>query len=122
LYFLNNFNRFKAVAAIRGYRDTPQIDKILTTPAMGRVSMHGSLTDRSCSPQSCSGANETKTAELDAQQKALKLCANATSYGIFVELNVTEQDKPQEVTCHGPSRSGFPRYVCNLDIVEKPIS
>ena len=28
---------------------------------------------------------------------ALKLCANATSYGIFVEVNVAEHDKPQEV-------------------------
>jgi transcriptional regulator with XRE-family HTH domain len=60
---------------------------------------------------------DAKNAELDAQQKALKLCANATSYGIFVELNVAEQDKPHEVTCHGPNGNGFSAQVRNL---EKP--
>jgi len=56
-----------------------------------------------------------KAARLGAEQLALKLCANATSYGIFVELNVAEQDKPQEVTCHGGDRKGFPARVRNVE-------
>jgi len=56
-----------------------------------------------------------KAARLDAEQNALKLCANATSYGIFVELNVTKLDKPQEVTCYGPSGKGFATGVSNVE-------
>ena len=37
---------------------------------------------------------------LDADQKALKIAANATSYGIFVEVNVSDSNKPQRVTVH----------------------
>ena len=59
--------------------------------------------------------DEALAARLEAEQRALKLCANATSYGIFVELNVTEQDKPQEVTCFGPSGQGFKTRVRNLE-------
>jgi hypothetical protein len=61
--------------------------------------------------------DEEKAAQLDAEQQALKLCANATSYGIFVELNITEQGKPHEVNCYGPSGHGFNTRVRNL---EKP--
>jgi hypothetical protein len=50
-------------------------------------------------------------AELDAQQQMLKLIANATSYGIFIELNVTTYDRRQEVTVYGPSGEGFPAWV-----------
>ncbi|MDP9440315.1 MAG: helix-turn-helix transcriptional regulator, partial [Actinomycetota bacterium] len=58
---------------------------------------------------------DEKAARLGAEQLALKLCANATSYGIFVELNVAEQDKPQEVTCHGGDGEGFPAHVRNVE-------
>ncbi len=58
---------------------------------------------------------EEIAARLGAEQMALKLCANATSYGIFVELNVAEQDKPQEVTCHGGDGEGFPTRVRNVE-------
>jgi hypothetical protein len=37
---------------------------------------------------------------LDADQNALKIAANATSYGIFVEVNVSDSDKPQRVTVY----------------------
>lgn len=56
-----------------------------------------------------------RTPELDAEQLALKICANATSYGIFVELNVDEQDKPQEVTCYGAGGEGFTARVRNIE-------
>jgi transcriptional regulator with XRE-family HTH domain len=45
--------------------------------------------------------NESEVAKLDAEQKALKLLANATSYGIFVELNVSAQATAQEMVCYG---------------------
>ncbi len=60
-------------------------------------------------------SEEEKAARFGAEQLALKLCANATSYGIFVELNVAEQDKPQEVTCHGGDGEEFPTRVRNVE-------
>lgn len=45
--------------------------------------------------------NRRRAAKDDSEQLALKILANATSYGIFVELNVSELDKKQAFTCHG---------------------
>ncbi len=39
--------------------------------------------------------------DLNQQQQALKILANATSYGIFVELNVEEDKNNQVLLCHG---------------------
>ena len=47
-----------------------------------------------------SAAPEEREA-LDALQLALKILANATSYGIFVELIVDEADRKQSLTCFG---------------------
>ena len=44
---------------------------------------------------------------LDSEQLALKILANSTSYGIFVELNVADLDAPERLTCYGPSGKGF---------------
>ena len=44
-------------------------------------------------------------AQLDAAQLALKIAANATSYGIFVEINVRDELKKKPVTCYGPMGS-----------------
>jgi len=44
---------------------------------------------------------------LDSDQQALKILANSTSYGIFVELIVGGFDAPQKLTCYGPSGEGF---------------
>ncbi len=44
---------------------------------------------------------------LDSEQQALKILANSTSYGIFVELNVADLDAPEKLTCYGPSGKGF---------------
>src|ERR1700722_8737343 len=46
--------------------------------------------------------------ELDALQLALKILANATSYGIFVELIVDEADPKRSLTCFGGADDGFP--------------
>ncbi len=44
---------------------------------------------------------------LEAQQMAFKLLANATSYGIFIELNVLDLEEPTEVECYAPSSGSF---------------
>jgi hypothetical protein len=46
--------------------------------------------------------------ELKAEKQALKILANSTSYGIFVELIVGELDKFETRTCYGASGVGFP--------------
>lgn len=45
---------------------------------------------------------------LDALQLALKILANATSYGIFVELIVDEADPKQRLVCFGSGDDSFP--------------
>lgn len=45
---------------------------------------------------------------LEAQQLAIKILANATSYGIFIELNVMDLEEPIEVECYSPSSGPFP--------------
>jgi hypothetical protein len=55
-------------------------------------------------------------ARLDAEQSALKICANATSYGIFVELNEGSQKKTQHVNCYGVSEAPF---VAEVNVIEE---
>jgi hypothetical protein len=43
--------------------------------------------------------------ELDAEQQALKILANSTSYGIFVEVNVGDLDKYEKRECFRHQRS-----------------
>lgn len=44
---------------------------------------------------------------LNSEQLALKIIANATSYGIFVEVIVNELDAREERSCFGPEGVGF---------------
>ncbi len=44
---------------------------------------------------------------LDSEQQALKILANSTSYGIFVEINVADLDAPEKLICYGPDGEGF---------------
>ena len=53
-------------------------------------------------------AAPSEKAQLESQQLALKLVANATSYGIFVELNVEEESQAQPFLCYGPSGQPIP--------------
>lgn len=46
-------------------------------------------------------ATADEKAALQSEQQALKILANATSYGIFVELNVSELEKKQSFKCYG---------------------
>lgn len=50
------------------------------------------------------------------ERNALKLVANSTGYGIFVELNVNERSKPIAVRCH--PASGRP-FLVDIDKVEE---
>src|SRR5208283_2644328 len=44
---------------------------------------------------------------LNSDQQALKILANSTSYGIFVEIIVGDLDAPEKLICYGPSGEGF---------------
>jgi hypothetical protein len=44
--------------------------------------------------------HEGEEKRLDAQQLALKILANATSYGIFIEVNVEDLNEPEDVTLY----------------------
>ena len=54
---------------------------------------------------------------LDAEQLALKILANATSYGSFVEFNVEEQEECVTALCYGPSE---PAFSVKIHQIEKP--
>ncbi|MDR3454777.1 MAG: hypothetical protein P4L96_18600, partial [Rhodoferax sp.] len=54
---------------------------------------------------------------LESVQLALKILANATSYGIFVEINVEQLDDSETVSCFGAGNSPFSVQTKNL---EKP--
>lgn len=41
--------------------------------------------------------------QLDALQQSIKIAANATSYGVWVEVNVSEYSKPVSTTVHSPT-------------------
>lgn len=46
-------------------------------------------------------ADAEAKARLQSEQQGLKICANATSYGIFVELNPNIHGRPVEQLCYG---------------------
>jgi len=52
-------------------------------------------------------ASGTERDRLADEQLALKILANATSYGMFIELNVERSDKAETLTCFGPAGEGF---------------
>jgi len=54
---------------------------------------------------------------LDTEQHALKICANSTSYGIWVQVNVETRADSSTVTVHGSIGEPFTRLT---DKVEKP--
>ena len=53
----------------------------------------------------------TKAEALDSDQQALKILANSTSYGIFVEMIVAELDAPEKLTLLRPERRRLSRRV-----------
>lgn len=61
--------------------------------------------------------SEADRSNLDAEQLALKIIANSTSYGIFIELNVEDLAHPEDRLCCGYSGKPF-RISTNR--IEKP--
>ncbi len=62
-------------------------------------------------------ASDTEKTALNASQQGLKILANSTSYGIFVEVNVEQLDRLQTVTCY--DYRGVGRKM-TISKVEKP--
>jgi len=60
-----------------------------------------------------SGLSEDERERLD---KALKVLANAASYGIYAEMNRQEADDPVKVTCHGIDAEFFTCRVAHPDV------
>ena len=52
---------------------------------------------------------------LNAEQQAMKITANSTSYGIFVEMNVVNYVSTITGTCHGAEGPGFETTVHNVE-------
>ena len=48
--------------------------------------------------------------------KALKVLANAASYGIYAEMIRQESEKKVDVTCHGIDKEPFPCRVAHPDV------
>ena len=97
------------IAGNPGYRVDPQ-----TTDLYRRViDLRSEVKERAKAARNGSGS-ESELTRLDSEQKALKLLANATSYGIFVELNVSAQAGTQEVACYG-GEDEFGARVRNLE-------
>jgi hypothetical protein len=56
-----------------------------------------------------------KVSQLDTLQLALKILASATSYGIFMEVNVEELSEKDPVRCFGADAQPFPAHTANLE-------
>jgi hypothetical protein len=52
-------------------------------------------------------AKKSERNRLDSEQQSLKILANATSYGIFVELIVEELEEREQRQCYGPGGEPF---------------
>jgi len=52
-------------------------------------------------------ASEIDAPRLKSEEQALKIIANATSYGIFVEVNVSDLDEREQRQCYGPNGEPF---------------
>jgi hypothetical protein len=54
-------------------------------------------------------ASGSEKDRLESEQKAIKICANATSYGIYVEVQVHGRTKEAEITVHGYDGRSYQR-------------
>lgn len=72
---------------------------------------------RSATKAKIPSAKGAEAASLDSKQLALKILANATSYGIFMELNVEELRDPVNAKCFAVDGRAFP---VKVDKIEKP--
>jgi len=63
-----------------------------------------------------SGRSDLDHIERERLDKALKVLANATSYGIYAEMNRQESDRQTRVTCHGIDAETFTCRVAYPDV------
>lgn len=63
-------------------------------------------------------ATRTDLSQIEKRRldKALKVLANAASYGIYAEMNRQESDEKVNVTCHGIDAKPFPCTVTHPDV------
>jgi hypothetical protein len=60
-------------------------------------------------------AAEADKPRLESEQLALKITANAASYGLFVELNIEELSKPEIRQCYGYMGEPFDISTCKVE-------
>ena len=80
------------IAGNEEYRINPAIDDFYKRVIDLRRSVK-----RQLNKQKEKNADEREIKRLDSEQMALKILANATSYGVFIELNVEETDEQNDV-------------------------
>jgi DNA polymerase type B, organellar and viral len=85
-----------SVAGNSNYRVDPEKDDFFKTLIDLRTSIKASL------------KNSIAKEALNSDQQALKILANSTSYGIFVEMIVRDLDDHENLICHGPSGDELP--------------
>src|SRR5450755_216745 len=62
------------------------------------------------------GRTDISATEKTRLDKALKVLANAASYGIYAEMHRLESDRKQNVTCHGIDPESFQCRVAHADV------
>lgn len=72
---------------------------------------------RKASQERMASASGDELADLDTKQHQLKICANSTSYGIFMQVNVARRSKHFTATVFGQDGQSFER---ETDKAEKP--
>jgi hypothetical protein len=85
-----------SIAGNSNYRVDPDKDDFFKRLIDLRTSIKARLKD------------STAKESLNSDQQALKILANSTSYGIFVEMIVRDLDAPEKLICHGPGENEFP--------------
>lgn len=63
---------------------------------------------RSSVKESMKSAEGIERSQLDVMQLALKILANSTSYGIFIEVNVDDRDAKARCDCHFGGEQPYP--------------
>ena len=62
---------------------------------------------REAERRSMAGKSEAEKAEIEGRRAGLKTTVNATSYGIFIQVNVEKDDNGADLLVHGPSGDPF---------------
>lgn len=88
-----------------------RVDPVETDFFRRVIELRKAIKDRS------KGATGDELAALDGEQHALKICANSTSYGIWMQVNVAKRSKRFDATIFGHDGAPFER---ETDKAERP--